>query len=153
MKDRRKELHELNGGHPNDRRYVYYRLRGVDLDAGQITDLTGITPDRSWRTGDPKPRTGLPYSNGAWFIDSGLTAADEFHDHLDALLARMHSAWAVFVELGQRHEANIEAAIYCVEAQGPLVIVLPEVSAAIAELNASLGFDLYNLVESDGDTE
>ena len=149
MKDRRKELADLSGGHPNDRRHVWYSLGGPDLDPAEITEATGIAPDRAWKAGDAKPRTSLPYKEGVWLIDSGHRQADEFHDHLDALLARMRPSWATFVALGQRYEADVEAAIYCMEAQGPLVIVVPEVSASVSELNASLGFDLYALAESD----
>jgi hypothetical protein len=149
MKGRRKELADLSGGHPDDRRHVWYALRGPDLDPAEITDATGIAPDQAWKAGDGKPRTGLPYSEGAWLIDSGLGEADEFHDHLDALLARLRPAWHTFANLGQRYEADVDAAIYCMEAQGPLVIVVPEVSASLVELNASLGFDLYALAGSD----
>lgn len=40
-------------------------------------------------------------------------------------------------------------AIYLVEGQGPLVQVLPDVAADLAELNATLGFDLYAMPEPD----
>lgn len=53
------------------------------------------------------------------------------------------------MQLDRRHDAGIGVAIHCLEAQGPMVEVLPHVSAALAELNASLGFDLYALPEND----
>jgi hypothetical protein len=55
--------------------------------------------------------------------------------------------WSIFVDLGHRYEAEVWIAIYLREAQGPLVQLLPEVAAAFAELNATLGFDLYALPE------
>ena len=145
--DTRKALRALSGGHPNDQRHVWYAVAGKDLDPAAVTELTAIQPDRSWQRGDPKPRTGLPYADGAWLLDSGLGSSDEFHDHLDALLARLRPAWSAFVDLGRRYEATIEAAIYCYEVQGPLVQVVPDVASAISELNATLGFDIYALAE------
>jgi hypothetical protein len=145
----RRRLLDLGGGHPKDGRRVWYALRGQTLDAIEVTDTAGITPDRAWRAGDLRPGTGQPYEEGAWIVDSGLDDGDEFHDHLDALLARLHPAWATFVDLGRRFDASVGTAIYLAEAQGPLVIVLPDVSAALAELNAAVGFDLY-VVTEDG---
>jgi hypothetical protein len=86
-------------------------------------------------------------------LNSGLGTADEFHDHLDALLVKLRPAWAAFVDLGQRHEAEVGAAIYLYEAQGPVVEVLPDDAVALSELNAILDFDLYCLrgADSTGD--
>jgi hypothetical protein len=136
-----------------DRRRVWYALRGESLDPTEITGLVGISPDRAWQADDLKPRAGKPYREGAWIIDSGLEDDDEFPDHLDALLARMRPAWATFVDLGRRFEASVGAAIDLAEAQGPLVVVLPDVSAAIAELNATVGFDLYAAGGRGGDLD
>jgi hypothetical protein len=151
VNDRRQELRDLSGGHEHDRRFVWYALGGRDLDPDEITRLTRIRPDVSYRAEDPRPRTGLPYGEGVWHLDSGLGESDEFHDHLDALLARMRPSWTTFVDLGRRYDASVETAIYCLGAQGPLVQVLPDVSAAIAELDATLGFDLYAFPEDDGE--
>jgi uncharacterized protein DUF4279 len=147
VSDGLQQLKALSGGHPNDRRHVWYALAGMELDPTDVTALTGVVPDNGWRAGDPRPRTGRLYAAGLWKIDSGLGPADEFHEHLEALLARMRPAWSTFVELGRRYEARVDAAIYCLEAQGPLVQVLPEVAAALHDLNATLGFDIYALPE------
>jgi hypothetical protein len=149
VNDRREDLRALSGGHPKDIRHIWYSLGGPDLDPMEVTTLTGMTPDRAWHRGDPKARTGIPQSDGHWSIDSGLAPHDEFHDHVDALLARLRPAWAAFVDLGRRYDANIDAAIYLLEAQGPLIEVLPDVAAALHELNATIGFDLYALPEDE----
>lgn len=62
-------------------------------------------------------------------------------------------AWPEFVDLGQQFEASVAVAIHCHEAQGPLVEVLPDVARALAELDASLGFDLYALAEGREDLD
>jgi hypothetical protein len=51
--------------------------------------------------------------------------------------------WSTFVALGRRYDAGVDSAIYLREAQGPLVQLLPDVAAALSEVNATLGFDLY----------
>lgn len=150
--DERQALRDLSGGHPRDRRFVWYAVAGNDLDPAAVTARTRIDPDRAWRRGDPKPRTGIPFEDGVWWLDSGLGPGDEFHDHLDALLARLRPAWSAFVDLGVHFDASVDAAIYCLEAQGPLVQLLPDVAAALHDLNARLGFDIYALPEEDPDT-
>jgi len=146
----RQVLRELSGGHPADERRVWFSLAGPDLDPDAVTALTDIRPSRSWRRGDPKPRTGLPYRDGAWLLESGLAASDEFHDHLDALITRLKPSWSAFVELGQRYEATVDVVICCREAQGPLIQLLPDVAAALSDLGATLSFDIYAL-PADGD--
>jgi hypothetical protein len=149
VRDKRQQLREISGGHERDRRYVWYSLRGPDLNPEEITRLTGIAPDKAWHAGDPKPRTGIPQREGVWILDSGLGESEEFHVHLDALIARMRPAWTTFVDLGRRLDVDVEAAIYLLGAQGPLVQVLPDVSVALAELNATLGFDLYAIPDDE----
>lgn len=97
----RRRLRELSGGHPRDFRTASYFVRGRDLDPDEISRLTAITADRSWRRGDLKPRTGIPYRDGLWEIKSGLTERDQIHEHLDALIGRLRPAWPMFVELGR----------------------------------------------------
>jgi len=137
--------------HARDERYVYFLLRG-DFDPDAISRATGLTPSRAFVKGT-RPRPGAsvrPFS--IWIVDSGLAPSDEFHDHLDDLLDRLRPAWEVLRGLAHEHEANIDAAIYCRWSQGPLVQVSPSQSAAIADLGATLGFDIYALpeVEPDG---
>ena len=141
---------DRSGAHERDERHVWYMLVGPDLDPQAISARTGIEPDQAWRAGEPRPRTGAPYAEGAWLLESGLPRSAEFHDHLDALIARLRPAWEAFIDLGRRHKASVGAAITSYGAQGPLVQVSPDVSAALAEINATLGFDLYALA---GDRE
>jgi Domain of unknown function (DUF4279) len=130
---------------------VSFSLWGSHLDPIAITELTGINPDRSYRADEPLP-TGRPRTDGQWASGSGLADTDEFHDHVDALLARMRPAWDRFVELGDRYDAFVEAAIHCSESQCPLVEVEPAVSAALSELNATLGFDIWTIAREEKPT-
>jgi hypothetical protein len=148
----RARLSASGHGHPKDSRFAWYFLRGPAVNPDEVSQLTGMTPDTAWHVGDPKPRTGIPHTVGFWSVDSGLTPSDEFHEHLDALLERLRPSWSTFVALGQRFGAGVDSAIYLREAQGPLVQLLPDVAAALSELNATLGFDLYALVEESTET-
>jgi Domain of unknown function (DUF4279) len=143
MDDRRKELEDMSGGNTDDRRRVSYSLGGPDLDPDQLTKATGINPDFTARAGTPRPRTGLIHDQGIWLVDSGLDRSAEFHQHIDSLLARLTPAWGALVEMGQRFEADVDVAIHLAEAEGPVVVLLPDAAAKFAELNASVCFDLY----------
>jgi hypothetical protein len=52
VNDRRQELRDISGGHERDRRFVWYALSDRDLDPDEITMLTGIRPDASYRAED-----------------------------------------------------------------------------------------------------
>lgn len=87
----------------------------------------------------------------SWQVESRLAPADEFHEHIEDLLALLRPAWAELCALGRTYDAFVTAAIYCHWSQGPLVVVSPTHGAAIAELGAELGFDIYALPEEQPD--
>lgn len=138
--------------HARDERYVWFVLAG-DFEPDDITRATGLTPSEVRRKGD-QPRPGAAIlKQSSWSIDSGLAPSDEFHEHLEDLLSRLRPGWSTLRELGKEHDAVVEAAIYCRQAQGPLVQVSPTHAGAIAELGATLGFDIYALPEDPPDDE
>jgi hypothetical protein len=138
-------LDELTGGHPDDCRFAAYVIRGVDVNPEEITQLTGIKPDDSWHIGDQLRHLPRRAPDSVWRINSGLADSDEFHRHIAALLARIRPAWPEFVSLGVRYSPYIDISIHLHEAQGPLVILLPDMMRDLAELNVEVGFDLYAL--------
>jgi len=138
-------------GHAHDERHVWYCLQG-DFDPDDITAPSGLTPTQTRRAGDrPNPRTTHRPPHSMWEMDSGLAPCDEFDEHLDALFERLQPGWVALTVLGDQHEAWSTAAISCREAQGPLVQVEPRAAVAPAELNATLGFDIYALPEIEPD--
>jgi hypothetical protein len=136
--------------HDRDERYVWFGLDG-DFDPDEISRVTGLTPDTAFAKGT-RPRPGASLRKvSSWQIESRLTPADEFHDHLEDLLARLRPAWGELCALSRTYDAFVTAAIYCRWSQGPLVVVSPAHAAAIAELGAQLGFDIYALPEEQAD--
>jgi hypothetical protein len=134
--------------HARDQRYVWFGLEG-DFDPDDISRATGLTPSRTFVKGT-NPRLGAaPRESSGWIVDSGLAPSIEFHQHLDCLLARLRPAWGVLRVLAREHEAFITAAIYCRWSQGPMVQISPAHSAAIAELGATIDFDIYALPEDE----
>ena len=131
------------GGHPDDCRTANYIIRGTDVDPEEITRLTGIEPDESWRTGDQLPISRRPARDSLWRIESGLADSDEFHRHIAALLVKMRPSWGAFVEFGKRYSPYIDVSIHLHEAQGPLVALLPDIMRELSGLNVELYFDLY----------
>lgn len=141
-------IEQNDNPHARDERYVWFGLEG-DFDPDDISRATGLTPSQTFMKGT-KPRPGASARGASgWIIDSGLAPSDEVHEHLDDLLARLRPAWDALRALGRKHDAFITAAIYCRSSQGPLVQVAPAQGAAIAELGATLGFDIYALPEEE----
>jgi hypothetical protein len=136
--------------HDRDERYVWFGFEG-DFDPDEISRRTGLTPNNAFMKGT-RPRPGASVRRvSVWTIDSGLTPADEFHEQLEDLLTRLRPAWDELCALGRTYDAFVTAAIYCRWSQGPLVVVSPAHGAAIAELGAELGFDIYALPEEQAD--
>jgi uncharacterized protein DUF4279 len=139
--------------HARDERYVWYALVG-DFDPDDITATARLTPSKIGRKGEPvSARTTRLRTASTWKMDSRLTPSDEFHAHLEDLIATLRPGWDALTALGQVHQAFVTAAIYCHESQGPLVEVNPQALAALAELRATLGFDLYAVPEDEPNDE
>jgi hypothetical protein len=137
--------------HARDERYVWYCLTG-EFDPDEVTEATGLSPTSTRRKGErASERTTFRLSASEWAMDSALGPSEEFHKHLEDVIDRLRPGWDALRALGQVHQAGVTAAIYCREAQGPLVEVVPSVALALVELNATLGFDIYALPERELD--
>ena len=128
---------------------VYYAIYGPDLDPDAVTAATGLEPDTLYRAGELKPNRRIR-KDGFWKLHSGLPQGAAFEAHVDALLTRLRPAWSTLVELGRRHHAYVEAAIDLNHSPG--LGIGPAAMAALVELNAELGFDLYLWAPQDPPT-
>jgi hypothetical protein len=131
--------------HAEDERLVTYWLLG-SFDPYDVSEATRIRANRIAHIGDRLPN-GRTVERAWWAVESGLARDREVHEHFGALLERLRPAWPVLRRFGQEQEAGFEVTLYCREAQGPLVQLDPAVSRAAAELNATIGFDIYVLSE------
>src|SRR5262245_637305 len=89
------------------RTYASLRIIHRDLDPAEVTQLLGITPTESFRTGDPHPpKPDRVWEHGGWFLTSCdvITSRDLRH-HLDWLLQRvgtMREAFALLLDRDYR---------------------------------------------------
>ena len=119
---------------------LYYVLGGPDLDPIEVTRRTGLVAHAQAAVGT-LTRAGKTRTVAYWEITSGRLGSEPFELHMAGLLQKLRTAWPVFVELGRDHDASL-----LVEAEtnvNPLMEFETDVVEALAELRASIGFDVY----------
>lgn len=124
-----------------------YGLSDFDVDPDEITAYLGLAPTRAWRVGQQVSRPpALPARTSGWGIETPEDRETGTEVHLARLLGQLEPAWDRLVELGRRYAAGINLVAYVYD-EVPALYVSEEVVRRAAELNVSLGVDLY-LVEA-----
>jgi hypothetical protein len=126
----------------NVRCYASFSISGLELDPDEVSELLGISPDRSHRKGEVKIlRSGntIIHKNGHWALRSKLSDYEPFERHLDALLDRLKGKEAALKSLAEENKIQFGCDLW--ETIG---VELPtHILRRIADFNASLGITIY----------
>jgi len=131
---------------------VYFEFAGFDIDPDEITRLTGITPTRIRRAGDPiygasllseEARQRIRVKVNRWDVNSGLDPNVDLPTQVKALFERLEPAWDRFIELSQQYVPVMECIVKSYGGDRPQIFFDKEVIRKLAELNAEIGVDLY----------
>lgn len=150
------KLHESHIG----RVTVAYYLSGVDLDPEHLTKITGIRAYSSAKRGDERRNYGgqlvSPHNTGFWGITSeGKVNSKDINDHISYLAELLVPYLSVFRSIIETAEAEAHFDVrwessYLFAGTGPTLTA--NSVAAIASMNASVGFDIYQIEETSGAT-
>ncbi len=131
---------------------VYLAFAGFDFDPEEITRLTGITPTRTRRAGDPvswasslseENRQRIRVKANRWIVNSGLDSNVDLPTQVKALLRRLEPAWERLIELGQQYEPVMECIVRSYGGDRPEIFFDKEVIRKLIQLNAEIDVDLY----------
>lgn len=130
-----------------------YTLSAPDLDPDEITRKLSIQPDASGRRGDPRLNgKGEPMGGdereGWWQISSDGLDSKDINAHLDSLLARLLPQEQVILEVIKEGQTEsyfdiLWESSYLYAGTGP--ILETRTVNGIGRLNASIGFDIYQI--------
>lgn len=128
--------------------YAHYTLLG-NFDPQAVTRATGIEPTATWQAGDTYGAAGkLRYAEDGWEVASNPELSLELEDHIQWVLDRLQPAWSTLCELGLRHDASVNAALYAYQ-YVPAMHLQSDMVRRIAELSADIDFDMYCLIEDE----
>ena len=126
--------------------YVAYVLNELPFDPDEVTATSGIVPSKIWRVGDLVVDQGTRrHRQNGWSVQSGLGTDAALTDQIASVLSRLSTSWEYLCELGRSAQSGLQCTIYMYEAQGPETTIDPTVLRQLAELNASLDYDIYSL--------
>jgi hypothetical protein len=118
-----------------------------DLTVEEIADQIGLTPDKSWRIGDPRGKTGKTYQTNSWCLESiseveenPLTVGERLQQSLDKVLRRIKSSGERFRNLASKRTAGIYVGIFADE--NPAIRLKGATISAIAALGVDFELDL-----------
>lgn len=116
---------------------VWYRLAGA-FDPHDVTERTGIRPDRYWVAGDRADDGTLQWQDG-WEVDSGLPGDQPCHAHLAALMERLRPGIDVLADLADGQTATVIVAA----GPGSLSWIEPETVRGLAALRVEVAFEAH----------
>lgn len=113
LKDHKTGLFARMGG-SFSRAFFLLEIYRDDLDPQAITDVLGISPTKSYRKGDERPKGSQYYRTGGWILDSGeqqLADDDGGDKRLQDWLASLPSDATIWKSL-QSYEPRVRLVLY-----------------------------------------
>ncbi len=141
------------------RLYAAISVSSPDLDPQVVTRTVGRAPTSSARAGDPRitrwGATLAPHAEGFWALDSeAFVTSKDVNDHLMYVLGALiphRDAVRALARDGEIFVSVMWSSTYLYAGTGPLIDAA--CIAALADLGAGLGFDIYQIDEPDTDDE
>ena len=138
---------------------VNFFVSALDLDPAEISQITGLLPDKGARRGDErrnhKGKLIRPHTEGFWMIASeSRIDSKDINDHIEVLLALLLPHKEKLLQIvdakgGETYFDVVWTSNYLYAGTGP-VISRPALKG-ISDLGASIGFDIYQ--DEANDTE
>jgi hypothetical protein len=148
-------ISELHASHIKKVR-VGFIISGENLDHQKVTNALGLKPDLCANRGDTKiiGKAVSVHSEGFWRIDTqGKVNSKDINDHLNFLLSILLPHKDIILEMAQNGETFFDVlwkSTYLYAGTGPLID--RECLSGIGQLNAGMGFDIYQ-VDDDKPSE
>ena len=148
------KLNELHASHIG-RVSVSFYASGADLNPNDITEATNIQPDAAVMRGDErrniKGQLVSPQNEGYWMITSKeKVASKDINDHFSFLLDLLLPQREIILRLVRDAKGETDFSVlwessYLYAGTGP--IISREVITGMSQLEASIGFDIYQIDE------
>jgi hypothetical protein len=120
-----------------------FLIRGFGCDHDHITRQIGIDPSATWRKGDQIGQSRLRRKEDGWRLDSELSPQAALDQHARNILDRIHPRSAALTSIEGR--AHFFAAMYIHAGDRPPATLSSEIIRQLADLNAGVDIDIYNL--------
>jgi len=133
---------------------IGFIISGENLDPKKVSAILGIESDMSANRGDPKILYGKTiglHKEGFWRIHTEeKVVSKDINDHLNFLLAILLPHKDTILELAQDGETYFDVlweSTYLYAGTGP--VIDKECLYGIGQLNAGMGFDIYQINEKE----
>ncbi len=109
----------------------------------RLEQTLGLRGDHVQRKGAPGRYGRGPIKTNRWSLCSTADPAELLEVHLASLLARLAPVWSALVAVCSQYQTQLTCEIWLDGALSPIIEFDAEVVKRFAELNCSIGFDLY----------
>jgi hypothetical protein len=141
-------INELHASHIR-RVEVGFVISGPELDPETVTKTLGLQPDLTAKRGDTKPNSLSRETEGFWRLDTrNKVPSKDINDHIHYLLALLLPRRDEILELAQEGETFLDVlwqSTYLYAGTGP--VIASDCLQGIAQLQAGIGFDIYQVDE------
>jgi hypothetical protein len=120
---------------------VYFMISDDEYLPEKITEITGITPSRSYRKGELKLGTNFRYKNNLWELKSPLPPTESIDTHVAYLFSVIDPAIEAVKSITSVIGSELLCVAYCY-GSSPSVGFDNKTLRKLSELNAFLDIDI-----------
>jgi hypothetical protein len=132
--------------------YVWFFIRGINIDPNEITYLLGITPSYRFMRGDRHGENGqMIRKHGFWSITSnGKVQSSDLYLHIEWILAQLEPVKSQLNSIISNNDVHAQIScvfhLFTLEWDDQL---MPDILERIAALNVLFGISIYCLKDLD----
>lgn len=120
---------------------------GFTREPEEVTAFVGVTPSKTWRTGDAIERSRRAYDSNGWRVSAERPL--DVEAGVDALFERLAPHWKALRQLSDESRVELSVVIYAGQ-QVPAIHLRRDQIDRLAELGGSVDVDVYCGGRSDG---
>jgi len=121
-------------------------VTGSEFDPDALTRRTQLRPTKKWLAGDSVGRSSRRYEHNGWSI--ATPKRSEVEDAVEELLSTLEEHWGELLEATSEQEVELSIVVYA-RSFVPGIHIRAAQLRRLAELNASIDVDLYDLTREN----
>jgi Domain of unknown function (DUF4279) len=122
-----------------------FTLTGMNVNPDEISRVIGLTPTKTWRSGEERANSDLRWEHDGWMLSTSEQASLDLAAEIQKLLESIRTRTKEINRARNQFklDAEIGCSVYIEDHQAPVVHFDREILKAASELGADIDIDIY----------
>ncbi|MGF1788859.1 DUF4279 domain-containing protein [Photobacterium swingsii] len=122
--------------------FVRLKILTSEHTSTELSDLIGMSSDRSWSKGDLRYKTKITEKKHGWLIESRMHETQDVENQINEIFSRIDKSFDKISSLPDDMEVLLSVVIYANEI--PALYFNKEIIKKVADIRANFDIDLYS---------